>query len=562
MPDDILHNSGALFAQKLRTRSLLWSVFMMVVVALVCTIVVAGFLFRNVQKVESQKILNTENACIEILDQKIQTFISISEQISSRSWILSRLSDYNQGKITAEELDTMTSPKIMDAVRSSEESVKSVLRFSIDYKLLSQATIAPPHQIYSPLPGCDEKPHIHIYKNLSSWDLVVCNPIRDRDETLLGYDQVYFSTEGLLEIIKHFDDNAQGAFTLVSVEGGELRKVEANGLKPLAQNLSVSEIEAAQDTLLKIGPDIITASTINELPFYLVYSHPAQVYTKVLLKPILSVLAICVILIIAGVIVSLAILSPLTHRLVLNTEEIEFLVQQRTRELQDMSEKLQLRSEENAFFAQQVAHDLRSPLASIINLHELVNEDASILPKAFQMTKQLSEDALRIIKGIQQLSESSTPPNDIETISLNDCIEQSLISLRHRMEEKEADIRISDHATQSLLVSKSMFPQVFNNLISNSLKFCKDIPVVIRIHSELKADTLLIHYRDNGPGIPEDKCDRIFFPFERLHSSQTEGLGLGLNIVLKIVESHHGSIKCLPPSSSEKGAHFLIELST
>ena len=103
--------------------------------------------------------------------------------------------------------------------------------------------------------------------------------------------------------------------------------------------------------------------------------------------------------------------------------------------------------------------------------------------------------------------------------------------------------------------------QLFNYLISNAVKFHKKgVTPEISIASHALGNgywEILIH--DNGIGINEKYCDRIFKPFERLHGmNEREGIGMGLALCQKIVTRHGGTISV--KSKPDKGATFIITL--
>jgi signal transduction histidine kinase len=80
-----------------------------------------------------------------------------------------------------------------------------------------------------------------------------------------------------------------------------------------------------------------------------------------------------------------------------------------------------------------------------------------------------------------------------------------------------------------------------NNLIDNAIKYGQQVQVT----AHAAAETVSIHIRDSGPGIPDSEHERVFDPFYRIENSrsrQTGGSGLGLTIARNIVEQHGGSI--------------------
>jgi signal transduction histidine kinase len=107
---------------------------------------------------------------------------------------------------------------------------------------------------------------------------------------------------------------------------------------------------------------------------------------------------------------------------------------------------------------------------------------------------------------------------------------------------------------------------VLQNLIGNGLKFHKpDTPPIVKVSGTViqsetgKGEVAAIQVEDNGIGFEEEQLEKILQPFQRLHSrSDYEGTGMGLAIVKKILERHHGEISAR--STPGAGSTFLITL--
>jgi signal transduction histidine kinase len=103
--------------------------------------------------------------------------------------------------------------------------------------------------------------------------------------------------------------------------------------------------------------------------------------------------------------------------------------------------------------------------------------------------------------------------------------------------------------------------QLFQNLIGNSLKFHRpDVPPVVRVSAVQRGmDTVELHFVDNGIGFDQQDAEKIFLPFQRLHSrTQYEGTGIGLTICQKIAQRHGGSMHV--ESEAGRGSRFVVSL--
>jgi light-regulated signal transduction histidine kinase (bacteriophytochrome) len=100
---------------------------------------------------------------------------------------------------------------------------------------------------------------------------------------------------------------------------------------------------------------------------------------------------------------------------------------------------------------------------------------------------------------------------------------------------------------------------VFHNLLTNALKFRGDADPVIQISAEESEENWIISVQDNGIGISKEYADRVFEIFQRLHSrKEYPGTGIGLALVKKIIERHHGRIWF--KSELGNGTTFYIEI--
>ncbi len=216
--------------------------------------------------------------------------------------------------------------------------------------------------------------------------------------------------------------------------------------------------------------------------------------------------------------------------------------------------------EQFAFIA---AHDLQEPLRKIQAFGDRLNlkyKDAldeqgrdylARMRSSATRMRTLIDDLLSFARANKQQKR--------ETVSLETVIKGVLNDLQVRIEETEATISVGGLPT--LEVDPSQFRQVFQNLLSNALKFRKpDTHPVITVYGHrLPSGEWEIRVSDNGIGFEEQYKERVFAVFQRLHSrEQYEGTGIGLAIVRRILESHGGGIEV--SSTPGEGTTFFITL--
>jgi signal transduction histidine kinase len=162
---------------------------------------------------------------------------------------------------------------------------------------------------------------------------------------------------------------------------------------------------------------------------------------------------------------------------------------------------------------------------------------------------------------------------ETETINLNDKVSMILVDLEMVVKDKNATVEV--HSLPVINGYKRQIQQLFQNLISNALKYSKPgIASHIEISSkEVKGSEsgmsvgpsdqeklfYMIEVKDNGIGFNPASAEKIFGMFQRLHgNSEYSGTGIGLAIARKVVENHHGYIKA--ESEEGKGATFRLLL--
>lgn len=226
-------------------------------------------------------------------------------------------------------------------------------------------------------------------------------------------------------------------------------------------------------------------------------------------------------------------------------------------------------------FASVASHDLKEPLRKIITFSDLLEakDAANLSAQGRDYLHKVSNSATRMKALIDDiLAYSALAGKEIkEKTNLNQLVQDVLATLEVPIKEIGATVTVAP--LPEAIVYSSQMTQLFQNLLSNSLKFSrKDVPLQIVIthsyqsrkqvngYAVQKATRYLqIQIRDNGIGFNNDAAEKIFGLFSRLHSKSTfEGTGLGLAICRKVAENHGGAIYA--ESAPGEGAAFTILL--
>jgi signal transduction histidine kinase len=201
-------------------------------------------------------------------------------------------------------------------------------------------------------------------------------------------------------------------------------------------------------------------------------------------------------------------------------------------------------------FIRRIVHDMRNPLAAIIahasNLSSL--EDGRMDSTNWKNTIQIIEnEAQRLTRLVDSMlfdARLSYVPLDMQQLDLMDVIEEVYFQHDERAIREGKRIEMEMPLTNAPLeADRDLLVRALSNLLDNSLKYTAH-GTVVRIHLEMDDANYRLSVSDNGEGIPPDFLpDRIFEPLVRVRASDGGGgSGLGLSIVRKIVEMHHGSI--------------------
>ncbi len=198
-------------------------------------------------------------------------------------------------------------------------------------------------------------------------------------------------------------------------------------------------------------------------------------------------------------------------------------------------------------FAYVASHDLQEPLRMISSfLTQLEKKYSDKLDgKAHQYIHFAVDGAKRmrqIILDLLDFSRAGQLDQTPELVNVNEVIDEISLLLRKKIQDKSAKFRI--HSLPLINAPKTAIRQIFQNLISNSLKYSiKGKNPIIDINAEEFEDYVRFSVKDNGIGISPEYFDRIFIVFQRLHNKdEYSGTGIGLALCRKLIENLGGKI--------------------
>ncbi len=231
-------------------------------------------------------------------------------------------------------------------------------------------------------------------------------------------------------------------------------------------------------------------------------------------------------------------------------------------ELLEQREQLQRQNTELEQFAYIASHDLQEPLRMVTSFMQLLQRrlGGKLGQDADEYIGYAVDGAHRMKQVINDLLIYSRlgRPVELTDVDLAQVLDQVLFDLDLAI--KEAGARVEHRGLPCLRAGRTEMLQVFQNLISNAIKFRRDhVAPVITVRCEAEGDHWHFRVEDNGIGIDEAYRYKIFIPFKRLHDrTKFPGTGIGLAVVNKIVQRYGGTIWCEPAPAHGTVFHFTL----
>jgi len=214
-------------------------------------------------------------------------------------------------------------------------------------------------------------------------------------------------------------------------------------------------------------------------------------------------------------------------------------------------------------FSYSVSHDLRAPLRSIDGFSQALLEDYhdKLDEEGIDYLRRVRNETQRmgqLIDDFLQLSRLTRVELNFEKVDLSSMAHDILI--QHQRDNPSRKVKNIVEDNLSVKGDEKLLKIMFENMLGNAWKFTsKKSKATIEFGQVKNKDEKVFFIRDNGAGFDNNYADKLFIPFQRLHSDEEfDGTGIGLGIVQRIINRHGGRIWV--ESEVGKGATFYFTL--
>lgn len=221
-------------------------------------------------------------------------------------------------------------------------------------------------------------------------------------------------------------------------------------------------------------------------------------------------------------------------------------------------------------FLSVVSHEMRTPVNAILGLTTLLQK-SGLRPDQLDYAKSLQfsgKNLLNLINDILDFAKVESGQLELErrAFDLHELMKSSVAAQRGKANKTKIllGVEIGNTVPQFITGDELRLLQIINNLLSNAVKFTPEGRVTLSIHENSRTDgvsSILFSVEDTGIGISEEEKERIFSPFSQANTSTSReygGTGLGLTIVLKLVEQHGSDL--MLSSTKGQGSTFSFEV--
>jgi PAS domain S-box-containing protein len=234
-------------------------------------------------------------------------------------------------------------------------------------------------------------------------------------------------------------------------------------------------------------------------------------------------------------------------------------------EREKLVRELETKNQELERFNYTVSHDLKSPLITIRGFLGFIEKDARSgnlerLAQDVTRVSNATDKMLSLLDDLLALSRIGGSRRPLQEIPFEEIVREALAHFQARFTERGIRMEVAEDLPV-VMVEKTTMVEALQQILDNAIKFmggCPNPQISIGSRGLDDAGHWLLYIQDNGSGIEAEYHERIFGLFEKLNS-QTEGTGIGLTLVRRILEAHAGKV-WVESAGKGQGSTFLLTL--
>ncbi len=211
-----------------------------------------------------------------------------------------------------------------------------------------------------------------------------------------------------------------------------------------------------------------------------------------------------------------------------------------------------------------IFHNIKSS-AELISILKTKAESLENLEEFFQIIDNQIERGVKLINNVQKLSKLEESEITLRDVDVYKVLDEAIQFAYKSAQEKELDIKIDRKISYVLVRANEFLLDVFENIFHNAIKYNQNQPIKIQINISKvvndKNNYIKMEFKDNGIGIPDNKKELIFQKGHK-QDNHVRGMGIGLSLVKKIIESYNGKIWVENRINNDfsQGSNFVVEI--
>lgn len=600
---------------QLKRRLYLRTLISLVVIGALVALTIALPLYHELQQRNEHEVEFILDAKSTAIQQYLSKILSVSEQIGSRTQIRRKLEDYNAGRVSLDELDSYSTPKLADALGSTKDALGLIRLDARHQQVLSLGSLPGTDWRADWLMGLDlDAKTLHLGQPLKLGGhlvLVVISPLLAKDASRIGTDILLFNSQPLAELIQDYKGMGQsGEVMLLHADAGQYQPLFASRHPFSAQAMAPALVDFMQGRFPPISSDhpscpdcVLSIRTLERSPWLLMLRIKTAELNSLIRMATTQVLWVAAIILLLGMLAIYLLTAPLLRslyqefkarnealeslkaseqqllldikqRLAAEAEvrtlnaELEERVQQRTQELSHALENAEAANRAKSIFLANMSHELRTPLNAILGFSSLLKRHLSLGPdqaENLEIIESSGEHLLGLINQVLDMAKIEAGQMQLRPTIID--LRETLQGLGQMLRLKALDkglvfnIQLDEGLERFIEIDAEKLRQIFINIVNNAIKYTKEGQVQVRVSSKAEQDWLRLYFEveDTGPGITTEDLPHIFEAFVQSGATANiEGTGLGLGLSRKFAQLLGGDIRVR--SELGKGSVFCVDL--